>query len=121
MPGGEPAEVVDLANLGAGAPAPDKTSGSPSEIKPYDPAQDQETVRGVIAIGLLVALGIVILFLLVAGSWLAVLCYRGTSCMSATESLGILTNIANIVFTPLVGLVGSVTGFYFGSKAAAGK
>ena len=34
--------------------------------------------------------------------------------------MAIVTTVMNIIFTPLIGLVGTVIGFYFGSKSAAG-
>ena len=33
---------------------------------------------------------------------------------------GAIVNFLKLVYTPIVGLVGSVVGFYFGSRAAAG-
>ena len=40
------------------------------------------------------------------------------TCGDATQALGILTGAASPIFTAMVGLVGSVVGFYFGSKSS---
>jgi hypothetical protein len=73
--------------------------------RPYDPARARERMRGVIAVLLLLFLAAVI----VAGFvtlWLD---------LAAIEELDTLLTIT---FAPLVGLVGAVTGFYYGARAA---
>ncbi|MGH6662554.1 MAG: hypothetical protein ACREB6_13525 [Rhodospirillales bacterium] len=86
-----------------------KEQPSPPELltfrtKPYDPEEDRERLRGVIAIiivGLLV--GIVIFsFVTLWFKWVAV-----------TD----LKSVLELVLSPIVALVGSVTGFYYGGRS----
>jgi hypothetical protein len=64
-------------------------------VVPYDPAQDREKVRGWIA-GALIALLI---------GFISLLC------------LAIVFGIVATVLTPIMGIVGTVIGFYFGEKS----
>jgi hypothetical protein len=72
--------------------------------RPYDPTRARERMRGAIAIVLLSILGAVVLFAFI-GLW--------------TQSILIedMRTLLEILFAPLVGLVGAVTGFYYGSRA----
>jgi predicted small integral membrane protein len=82
----------------------------------------QEQTRGWIAYALLAALFVVVIFLMIAGAIVAKGCYYSTdACAASKSTLEILTTITGLVFTPLVGLVGSVVGFYFGSKAGGNR
>lgn len=107
------APLMSLSSLGAGPPA----GALPAAVvMPYNPEPQQERTRGYITYALLGTLLLVILFLVAVGALLARDCYVQSSCASAQASLGIITGIMNIVFTPIIGLVGSVIGFYFGAK-----
>jgi hypothetical protein len=77
------------------------------EEKPYDPAPEREKKRGIIALILVSALcGIIVL----AFAYVFVAPAAGTS-------LEVLKTVLEIIFAPIVGLVGAVTGFYFGEKS----
>jgi hypothetical protein len=76
---------------------------SPGE-KPYDPAPEREKKRGVIALVLVSALcGVVVL---------AFACIF----LVPAANIELLKSVLDIVFAPIVGLVGAVTGFYFGEN-----
>jgi hypothetical protein len=71
---------------------------------PYDPSHDREKKRGHIAMTL-----VCLLFAIVAASFVYIL-FR----LCDIETL---KSLLEIVFAPIVGLVGAVTGFYFGEKS----
>ena len=85
---------------------PDKPAPKP-EVKVYDPEPEREKKRGQIAIGLLVLLAGV-----VVGSFFS-LWFKWT----ATDDL---LKVLNVLFGSLIGLVGAVTGFYYGSAGGRG-
>ncbi len=94
-------EELDLVTTES-APPP-KPAYTP-ETTPYDPARQREHVRAGIAyllIGLLVGI-IVLSFLMLI-----------LACRSFEEVKGML----ELLLAPIVGLVGAVTGFYYGEKA----
>ncbi len=72
------------------------------QAKPYDPEPEREKKRGQMAIGLLALLASVIV-----GSFLS-LWFK----WAGTDDL---LKVLNVVFGSLIGLVGAVTGFYYGS------
>jgi hypothetical protein len=72
----------------------------------YDPGKDRERVRGALAIGLLITLGMVVVAAFVA-IW--------TGWMSEPDVKDLLT----VIFGPIVALTGSALGFYFGGKVDA--
>ena len=77
------------------------------ELKPYDPAPEREQKRGLIALILVSALcGIIVL----AFAYAALM-------PSSTATTEALKSLLEIVFAPIVGLVGAVTGFYIGEKS----
>jgi hypothetical protein len=43
------------------------------------------------------------------------------ACTAETTDLKSIRSVIELILTPLVGLVGAVTGFYFGEKSASGK
>lgn len=71
---------------------------------PYDPSQDREKVRGWIAIALIALLIGLITLLFIAILWKVV-------------QVGDLDKIVATVLTPIMGIVGTVIGFYFGEKS----
>jgi hypothetical protein len=91
------------------------------EAKPYDPAIDRETTRGTIAQALVWTLVAVIGAVVVAGLLTVYYCHNEKACAADTVEIKTLRAVVEIVMTPLIGLVGAVTGFYFGEKSAAGK
>jgi hypothetical protein len=77
------------------------------EQKPYDPAPERERKRGLIALVLVAALcGIIVLAL----TFVFVM-------PVTTTNIEALRSVLEIIFAPVVGLVGAVTGFYFGEKS----
>jgi hypothetical protein len=78
---------------------------SPPEEKPYDPAPEREKKRGLIALVLVSALcGIIVL----AFAFIFFV---------PAANVELLKSVLEIIFAPIVGLVGAVTGFYFGEKS----
>ena len=114
----------DLNTLGvttsAGSATPPATAGQIIE-KPYDPTADRETIRGTIALALVWALVAVIAAVVLTGLVTAYACHGGGACNAETMDLKTIRAVIELVLTPLIGLVGAVTGFYFGEKSASGK
>lgn len=76
-------------------------------MEPYDPAPEREQKRGLIALILVSALcGIIVL----AFAFIFFV-------PAANANIDILKSVLEIIFAPIVGLVGAVTGFYFGEKS----
>ena len=71
---------------------------------PYDPAQDREKIRGSIAIALILLLIGLISLLFVA-------------ILVGVVKIDNLDKIVATVLTPIMGIVGTVIGFYFGEKS----
>jgi hypothetical protein len=76
----------------------------------YDPAKDRESVRGRMAMTL-----IWLLVGVIGASLLTVWVVR------PEDGVEDLVEVLKLVFGPLVGLVGAVTGFYFGEKSGSGR
>jgi hypothetical protein len=75
--------------------------------KPYDPAPERERKRGLIALVLVSALcGMIVL----AFAFMFIM-------PLTTENIEALKSVLALIFAPIVGLVGAVTGFYFGEKS----
>ena len=75
------------------------------EFEPFNIAKEQEKIRGLIAQGLVVLLAVIILFAFIS-LWIF------------TSSFGDLEKLMTIVFGPVIALVGSAIGYYFGGKTA---
>lgn len=98
-----------------------RTIGVPTAVQDnYDPSRDQEKARARIAYILLAMLGLAVACVLVIGSALALTCYAGKTCGGAKEAFALLSATVALIVSPIVGLVGSAIGFYFGSKSAGG-
>ena|SRR5712692_5739124 len=82
-------------------PSPPTRLSGPLLSAPYDPSQDREKMRGQIAGGLVVLLAFVVIVSFV------MLCAK---CTTSAE----LKDLLQIALGPIVALVGSATGFYFG-------
>jgi len=75
--------------------------------RPYDPAPEREKKRGLIALVLVASLcGIIVL----AFAFIFFV-------PAAAANIELLKSVLEIIFAPIVGLVGAVTGFYFGEKS----
>jgi hypothetical protein len=73
--------------------------------QPYNPAQDREKLRGKIALVLVVILGFIVVSAVVFVF------------INPVNGLGAMKPVLDVLLAPIVGLVGAVTGFYFGEKA----
>ncbi|MFZ5670427.1 MAG: hypothetical protein ACOY4K_13115 [Pseudomonadota bacterium] len=114
--------VEDLNAIGGEGAATVLVGAIGSVTRPYDPAKDQEVIRGRVALLLVVALlmlvGTLMLVSLAAGQ----ACWREpSSCAAVKDSMEAVKLIIDAGLSAVVGLVGAVTGFYFGSKAASQK
>ena len=89
---------------------------------PYDPTQDREEKRGQIAMTLVRALlGVVIASFLLFG--VKVFFNDCGACdpedqNSIASYVNALSEIIELIYAPLVGLIGAVTGFYFGERSS---
>jgi hypothetical protein len=72
-------------------------------VQPYDPSRAREHIRGALAILLTAVLCAIACVAIVAGMFF--------------DDWSGRKEAFELVFTPLVGLVGAVTGFYYGEKA----
>ncbi len=110
MTSGEPASDAPLEQLDLTTrPGEAEASGEliRPEERPYDPAREREKKRGVIAVTLVSALcGIVAM----AFVYVFVALLTG-------GSVELLKSVLEIIYAPIVGLVGAVTGFYFGERS----
>jgi hypothetical protein len=77
----------------------------PPTLEPFNLTREQEKVRGRIAEGLLMMLGVILLFAFLT------LWALGTN-------FGDLEKLMTIIFAPVITLVGTATGYYFGNKTA---
>jgi hypothetical protein len=101
----DPPEELDLT-LRPGE-AEDQAELSLPREKPYDPAPEREQKQGSIALVLVFSLcGIIVL------AFTFVFVMPGNS-----ANIDVLKALLKIIFAPIVGLVGAVTGFYFGKKS----
>jgi multisubunit Na+/H+ antiporter MnhC subunit len=121
----DPVQPQDLTNIGpagsTGATAP-LSSASRFIEKNYDPTLDRETIRGTIAQALVWTLVVVIVAVILMGLVTAYGCHaKDTTCSADAIELKTTRAVIELVLTPLIGLVGAVTGFYFGEKSASGK
>lgn len=114
-------DVQDLNKLGTPAGDPATPSTSRFVEKPFDPAPERENVRGTIALALVWTLVVVIGVVVLAGLAIESACYSKDVCTAETIELKTMSKVLELVLTPLIGLVGAVTGFYFGEKSAAGS
>ena len=85
----------------------------------YDPSEAREKVRGSIAMYLVYLLIAVVILAVFAGVVLSFICAFKDTCAANALDLSGLKTVIEVILTPLIGLVGSVTGFYFGEKAGA--
>jgi hypothetical protein len=108
---------LNAINPQSGTPSQQDVVRPPTEV-PYDPGQARETVRGTIALLLLWTLVLAIGCVVVTGIVTAYNCHIKDACTPETIELKSVRSVVELVLTPLIGLVGAVTGFYFGEKSA---
>jgi hypothetical protein len=110
--GASPAPLLDL-DIGDLTPPASALEPSIRAIR-YDPVQATDNARKNIAYSLLAILaGIVII------SFLAFCLTLDNSQAGAKDNYDHFLAVLNIVYGPIVTLVGSATGFYFGSQSRA--
>jgi Ca2+/H+ antiporter len=100
-----PSDVLDLTTQ----PGEREASRGLNQLeeRPYDPAPERERKRGLIALVLVSALCSII-----------VLAFGFVFVMPRTaENVEALKSLLALVFASIVGLVGAVTGFYFGETS----
>ncbi len=114
----------DVLILDPAAPAPARTAASGSPGDRGSPAglrrTSLEDTRERIAWMVLATLAGVILLDALVSALLAQGCWTYGRCDRASAALGLLTTTLGTIFTAMIGLVGSVVGFYFGSRKAGG-
>ncbi len=71
----------------------------------YDPAEDREHARRNLAYGLMALLAVIVIGLLAA-------------VFAAWSSIDEVKDLAGVILTPIVALVGTVSGFYFGGHGS---
>lgn len=100
------------------APSPAPPAGGAGTVNPEVTTFELDRTRKQLAYRLLwIMIGIIGVIMLMSTIY-SVRCWiDGGSCAAATTALGILTGSLSPIFTAMVGLVGSVVGFYFGSKS----
>jgi hypothetical protein len=121
-----PSPPISLAAIGPSSGGNGGSgSSSPGTATAVTPDYSLDKTRQNIAFFLLGILGFIILIELISSGILATGCWSSAitdaktgavSCPQAQASLGVLTSVLGTVFTAMVGLVGSVVGFYFGSQ-----
>jgi hypothetical protein len=120
-----PPQTISLSTIGpsSGGGASSSGPGAATAVS-VSPDYSLDKTRQYIAFALLGILGLIILVELISSTVLATGCWNtakpdGTgvmACPQAQASLGVLTSVLGTVFTAMIGLVGSVVGFYFGSQ-----
>jgi hypothetical protein len=117
--------VIDLTTVPE--PSAAIAEAAPSELsepfseKPYDPLPERENIRGQIAQWLIWTLVGVIACVVLTAILTTIGCLKTNACDKEALGLPSLRAVVELILTPLVGLVGAVTGFYFGEKSATAK
>jgi hypothetical protein len=86
----------------------------------YDPARDRESIRGKIAMTLILTLVGIALIVVAVGLATALVC-AWSACTAEAAEMKSARAVVELVLTPLIGLVGAVTGFYFGEKSGGDR
>ncbi len=97
---------------GAGAPAGTGTGGGAAVVNFSIDATRKELAY----LLLYVMIGVIVVIVIVSILYSLSCWNNAAQCTAATNALGVLTSSISPIFTAMVGLVGSVVGFYFGSK-----
>ena len=108
---------VDLETVGKPSVADRRNPSSPHE-EPYNSKRAKDKAREDIAKRLLWCLTGVVAVVMLIGLASLVPCYWNPSqCVTTTAVLDATVKLVTLVLTPLVGLVGAATGFYFGERS----
>ncbi|HEX8573343.1 MAG TPA: hypothetical protein VF759_11395 [Allosphingosinicella sp.] len=102
--------TIPAATAGPGGAGP---GGGPVGVEPVELGNTRKTIAYFL---LWILVGIIVVIVLVSLVF-SINCWMdATKCTAATTALNLLTTSVSPVFTAMVGLVGSVVGFYFGSR-----
>ena len=106
--------VQQKIDTGTGDPPPEGPAVTPAKVIAYDPNVTREKLAYFL---LWIMIGIIAVFAILSTTY-SVDCLNGhdAKCTLESESLNIVVTTLSPIFTAMVGLVGSVVGFYFGSK-----
>jgi hypothetical protein len=115
-PATAPDAPEDLDSVGSAAGPVPRPAAAVSR-QAYDPSRDRETKRGQIAAQLLTLLTVLTLapFVLALARGLCVRAVADAGACSGFPEIDLMA-LMQLVFTPVVALVGAATGFYFGEK-----
>ncbi|HET9640619.1 MAG TPA: hypothetical protein VFP12_15575 [Allosphingosinicella sp.] len=102
--------TIPASTLGPGGTG---SGGGPVGVEPVELGNTRKTIAFFL---LWILVGIIVVVVLVSLVFTIMCWLDGTKCAAATTSLNLLTTSVSPVFTAMVGLVGSVVGFYFGSR-----
>jgi len=113
-PGGQVPSINEAAPPVAGATGGGGGEGGDGQIEDYS----IDSTRKKIAFFLLYIMAAVIALVALVSLFYSANCWMfgGDKCTQATQALTLLNNGVAPMFTAMVGLVGSVVGFYFGSR-----
>ncbi len=101
----EAEQTIEVEKVGA--PLPESLPSPPkSKSYTYDPTEDREKARGLIAQALVGILALIVLFAFL------------TMWLGSVKSED-LKDLLSVLMGPVAALAGSATGFYFGGKVAA--
>lgn len=90
-------DLSDESVAGGGPPVP--------RTEPYDPRRDQEKVRGWFA------------YIVLAMFVFVVLTAMASAIFASKDAWAQVAAALGLILSPVVGLVGAVTGFYYGEKS----
>jgi hypothetical protein len=116
MPGDPAVVSLDDPAPSSGAFAP-PLSAAGLATAPYDPTRDREGVRSQLAIGLTLLLAVLVVApfaLILVGATCDGLFPASDACKRIPTVP--LQDLLETLLTPIIGLVGAVTGFYFGEN-----
>jgi hypothetical protein len=105
--------VENISDIDEAAEGKQMRSGRFFKERKYDPAKQREDMRGLVTRRLLW-----VFCAMVAAPWLVFLVMLLATKGNVNVSLNAVKEITAIVLTPVVGLVGAATGFYFGERMA---
>jgi hypothetical protein len=110
--------TTETGDLSAGASS--ASVGTSARVEPYNQVKDQEAVRGKVALLLIYALIGLVFTVCVVSMTGAQACWTYPGhCPGIKDSLESIKLVLDTAMTAVVGLVGAVTGFYFGAKSGA--
>lgn len=116
----ESAAPVDLAKVGISSgnqgqpPTPPITNTLQSVSKPFDLGEVQQKIALRIIWVLIAIVACIFLISVILGGWCF---YDKAQCVAAGNALDLVVGKTKDIFTAMLGLVGSIVGFYFGQRS----